>query len=134
MAAGDDADRAIQALRNGAKLPADASPALADFLEAADKVEVGPHPRKGWLHVSMSALDVSRCLLPERGTPADDVRRAATALREGTPFPQESGPVLATMLDKHRRLEPQPETPAEWGAEIDKGAEAVARAVVAGMT
>lgn len=106
--AGDDTDRAIRALRTGARLPADASPVLANLVDSVSTMQVGPHLPKNWLHAYMSVLDVARCLVPEQGTPREDEQRAMTLLRGGAPFPVDSGPVLAKMLEWCSQLDHEP--------------------------
>ncbi|MGP4016868.1 hypothetical protein [Saccharopolyspora sp. 5N708] len=128
----DDAGRAIQALRTGAELPPSASGLLADLLESHATVEVGQNPPRGWLIADMAGLDAARCVLGERGTALEDIKRAVAALREGTPFPPESSPVLATLLEKHRAMEWRPDASAAW-LSVDRAAQAVARAVIEAM-
>ena len=57
-----DVERAAQALRTGATLPAEASPVLADLLESHHTVAVGKHPPKGWLMADMAAIDMARAI------------------------------------------------------------------------
>ncbi|GAA0505907.1 hypothetical protein GCM10011581_31940 [Saccharopolyspora subtropica] len=132
MPSGDDMDRAIRALETGAALPADSAGLLADLLEAHTTVEVGSNPPKGWLITDMASLDVARCILGESGSALEDLKKAVAALREGQAFPQESSPVLAALLNKHRQLE-WPAEPSEGWLAVRDAAHAVAAAVVRGM-
>lgn len=133
MAAGDDTDRAIRALRTGSPVPEAGRPALSGLLTALNHLEPGAHPPHGWLSVIMVANDVARRLLDRQGTPTHDTDKAAALLREGTPFPAESGPEVARLLEKLRELSPTSETPSNWGAELNDAASALVQAIMDDM-
>ncbi|MDA3630656.1 hypothetical protein [Saccharopolyspora oryzae] len=132
MAAGDDMDRAIRALRTGAALPAESSGLLADLVEAHVNAEVGATPPRGWLMADMAALDLAREALEGRQAAPDDLNRLIEMLRGGTPLQPEHSPKLAALLEKHQLLEWPEETSEAW-QRVRDGAQAVAAAVVQSM-
>ncbi|MCC5698787.1 hypothetical protein LH612_37195 [Klebsiella pneumoniae] len=59
----EDKKRAINALRNGATVPPEASPLVANLLEKHMQMNIGPDAPEGWLKVDRAGTDLARAVI-----------------------------------------------------------------------